>query len=837
MLPRNHNELSQKAQQALGIPDGMRIYSSSPFGGMNQSDARMGMEDNEFFLRENFIRIGKNKLRSVWGEGPILYTAPAGKTIVYYDFYNIGLTNYVAVFISDGTAIQINTATSINTTISSAANTFYNGGQLPASTQWGSQYYLIVNNITPNSYWIWDGSLLYFSGTLGPQVTITDPGSNYTSAPTVTAFGGSGSGAMFQATVNDGAVVSVQVTNPGIGYLPTDVVQLAFSGGGSDSSAQLEAVLTMGTLNSIEVIDGGTSYSAPVISFINGGGHASATASLTTMAVSSIAVNTGGVYTSPPTVVISGGGGTGATATAHLTGTAITSFTVTNGGSGYTSAPKVSFYGGGQATATVTQSGGIITQIDLTNNGSGFTSTPSVVITDSAGSGGVAVAVLGAGSVASVTIVNGGSNFSSTPTLSFQGGSGTGAAATATLTGGVITSVAVTNGGTGYTSAPAVLVESGINNAASATPTLMPFGVSGASIESFQQQLWIPYPNQQGNQQNGNTFLVSAPGSLTDFATSDGGLTYTSSSPFLRSRYVNIKQSNGYLYPFGDSSVDVISNVQTSGSPSTTTFNYYNTDPQTGTSWRDSVQEYGRTILFGNQFGVFGLYGGSVTKVSAKMDELFTNGVFPPTAGAVVPSSASADIFSQKVFMMLMTTQDPITLANRNVLISWDEKDWMLLSQESTLTYISTQEINSTLTAWGTDGTNLFPLFNTASATLNKRLSTKLWGIESELLIKEAQMIIVQAQDNSVNNAGIDFSAFTVDNELGSTSMNVPVIIISPKPKNAVYSAGAPNVPGVNLGITLASTSPDFTLNYLGLGYTDISSIYGSQNLNQQTGE
>ncbi len=69
---------------------------------------------------------------------------------------------------------------------------------------------------------------------------------------------------------------------------------------------------------------------------------------------------------------------------------------VTAGGSGYTSAPTVEIEApttGTQATAVATVSGGIITKISITNPGSGYTTTPAVTITGS-GSSGAATATI-----------------------------------------------------------------------------------------------------------------------------------------------------------------------------------------------------------------------------------------------------------------------------------------------------------------------------------------------------------------------------------------------------------------------------------------------------------
>lgn len=757
-MDKQTERLMKEEQKFFGITPGFKLMTPGAFSGMNQSSSRMMMKDEEFFWIENFIKIGDGYLRTLWDKGAPIYTAPIGKNIIYFYFFNIASSNYAAVFLNDGTATQVNTNTGVLTAISTVANTFYNSSistQLPVCGQWGSQYLLIANNITPNSYWVWDGSVLYTAGNLAPSVEITDAGSGYTSVPTVTAYGGSGSGSTFTATISDGSVVFVQLTNPGTGYEPGDEVQLLFTGGGSDNGAELVAVLTAGTVQSVEITNPGSGY-------------------------------TPGTYA----LGFSGGAGTGAAGT----------YTV--------------------------GSGGTVDSTVITSGGSGYTGTPTVAFSSGGGSGASGLAILSAGNVTSVTVVHRGSGFTTTPVLSFVGGGGTGAAAVAVLTAGVITSVVITVPGSGYTSAPAVVVENGSNRTAAGIVTLMPFGVSGTSIETFQQRVWLPFPNQQTNQVNGGTFLVSAVGSFSDFSTADGGLIFVNSDAFLRQQYTNIRQSNGYLYPLGDSSVSVISNVQTSGTPSTTTFNYQNTDTQIGTSWRDSCQTFSRTIIFGNQFGVFGLYGGAVTKISGKIDNLFTsaiqNGVY---IGSFNPSSAVANIYSKKVYLLLFTTIDPTTQAERTLMLSWDEKDWSIATQTVNFTFIGAQEINSNLTAYGTDGSSLYPLFNAPSTSLTKKLSTKLYGANNPLVQKESMGVYFQVQDQA--GTGVSMLSVNVDAEHGSYP--IPSIAsfppVSTAPYNPIVSMGSGDVTGVNLGLTITSQSEDFVLNSIGLGAIEVSSI------------
>ena len=751
--PGQLQQLSMKMQDSLGIPPGFKTYSSFPFSGMNQEASRLGMEDAEFYWRENLIKTGPGNLRALWDIGASIYSPPTGKTIVWFFFYNIAAINYAAVFLSDGTAIQVNVATLAQTVISSVPGTFYAGGQLPACCQSGSQYLLITNNITPNSYWIWDGMLLYGAGGIGPDTNITDGGAGYTSAPTVLAFGGSGSGITATASIANGSVVAVQITNPGINYLPDDTVQFQFSGGGTDTGAILTAVLSVGAVDSIELLAGGSGGSP-------------------------------GTYA----LTFTGGAGTGAAGT----------YTI--------------------------GAGGAVTSVDLTAGGANYTGTPAITFTHGSVTGAQALAILAGGTVASVTVTNGGTNFTGTPTLTFVGGGGTGATATAVMTTGAISSVTVTNAGTGYTSVPAIEIQTGLNNAASAIAELLPFGVSGSSIETFQSRVWLPFPNEAGRQNNGGVFLVSAPSSLTDFATSDGGLIFTSNDRFLREYYANIRQSNGYLYPFGDSSVDVISNVQTSGNPTTTTFNYQNVDPQIGMAWRDSCQDFSRTILFANSLGVFGLYGGAATKISTKMDKIFEQATFPPTAGAVMPSSAVANIYTLRAYLILMTILDPFTNTNRNVMLSWDEHDWFIVSQSLSFIYLGTQEINSDLTAWGTDGNVLVPLMQTPSALITKKLSSKLFGATDYFITKQAVAFYVQGEDRSAGNTGFSLLV-NVDNETGSYPItNNPVNLSTSTP---FWGTSSGDVYGQELGYTLTSVSLDFQLENVSVGCVPWAAIVG----------
>jgi hypothetical protein len=929
-MARNPQAAGQ-ATQGLGARPGLKFYSPAPFSGINTYDAPPSIEDAEFTYLQNFLRLGNGNLRTQWDYGAPIYTATGGLSIVYFYAFNIGTTQYWAIFLSDGSAVQYDVSTTAVTQIG-PSGTFYDpiSGFIPACAQYGAEFLLIANRNTTNDYWAWDGSLLYGAGTAAVLgATLTGAGNNYTSLPTVTPYGGVGTGMVIQPVIEGGQVVNLNITNPGTGYEINDVVQLQFSGGGSDTGAILQAQLQSGSVSSVIVTAPGSGYTSATVAFSGGGGVGAAGTVIIGSGVSSVTVTASGSgYTSAPVVSFTGGSGSGASAVAIISGGIVIGVDILSQGSGYTSAPTVVFSGGGgsSAAATAATNYGQIIGVTITNGGTGYTSSPTVAFSGTGGAGATGAAVLSPGSISGVNVINGGSGYTYPPTITFQGGGGTGASgvaqlsgtsiakvniispgqnyqqvptvkfvgggggsgatAVAVLGGGGIVAINVTNGGsgytqaveviievagygtskpdtgsgagavavfqptsiasvqmsnygTGYTSTPAVVISPGANNSAYGLVNLMPFGVSGSTMETFQGRVWIANPAQSpySTVPPGGNFQVSAPGSITNFATSSGGVQFTNSDAFLETQYVGVKQSNGYLYLFGDSSVSVISGVTTSGTPPTTTFSYQNVDPDTGLSWRDSLTSYGRSLIFGSNTGIYGLYGGSVTRISDKLVGLFNNAIFPPTAGAIEPSSALATLFDIRHFLMLMTITDPDTGQPANVMATWNEKTWTLSTQSVNLIRIATQHIGSGYTAYGTDGTSLYPLFQTPSTTLVKRLDTKFYGSNQPFMIKDWDGLYVSAQDQSSTNAGINVTCKAVVSGLSQQSaydpsvqdqtttdtliMNQDISMQSPNPYWAVWATGTGGLPFVNMSLRLTSTSPDFVLNHFVISYTD----------------
>jgi hypothetical protein len=848
---RKIGEFAQKVEQSLGIIPGTKVYTPFPFSGVNLQDQPPAIDDKEFSYMENFFRLGNGYLRTGWDVSLALYTAPGSKTILpYFFWYNIGQIDYVIVFFTDGTAVQVEQDNGVVTPVTTVPGTFYiTSGSLPICSQSGSQYLLIGNNNHANDYWIWDGKLLYGAGTASPFIDFASIGSNYNSVPTITAYGGTGSGMTFSATVQGGGINTLVVSNPGSGYGIGDVVQLRFQGGGSDNSPVLVANLTPTGVAAIAVTNAGNGYtSPPAVNFAGGGGAGAAATAVISGGVNSINITNIGTQYTFAGVVISGGGGTGASAIATVLNGSVVSISITSPGAGYTSTPTVTITGDGFGATAVAVVNFGVTSVTVTAPGAGYTSAPVVTFSGGGGTGASATALLKATSVASVSIVDGGTGFGATaPNILFVGGGGSGATGTVTVAAGAINTATVATGGSGYTNAPAVVVSAGQNASAYASVELMPFGVSGNCMETFNSRVWLGHPFQNGPVSTGGDFLVSAPGSLVDFSSSSGGVIFVNSDRFLRKQYNAFRQSNGYLYMLGDSSVSVVSNVQvstTTGIP-TTTFTYQNTDPQVGCAFRDSCDDYGRTILFANRIGVYGLYGGAVTEVSKKIVRLFNTAIFPPDPRAFTPAAAVAHIFHVKYYFCLLTIQDPEGGDIRTVMVGWNENDWGVFSQTVDLKFIGTQEVNSECRAWGTDGKAIYPLFGTPSDKLLKRFTTKYYGTDQLFILKDFLNLYLQAQDLTDNQEGVAMSvdmiasgiAVQPDNAIHMDQQTVAStdfmsftyadmlfqqpVFPAPPPFFPVFGTGTGGFTFSSLAARFLTTSSDFALSNLMIAYLD----------------
>jgi len=424
----------------------------------------------------------------------------------------------------------------------------------------------------------------------------------------------------------------------------------------------------------------------------------------------------------------------------------IASVAVTNGGSSnITGVTTITLSGGGATTQAVlvvtgfnqagSGSANVLTSVGVVSPGSGYTGQPSYSFGGLTGTAPTLVFKIALGEITGITITDGGAGYGGPPTVNIVG-DGSGASFIANVTGGAITSFTKISGGSGYTKATVQLT--GGNNVAAGTVSLMPLGTQGTTVETYQNRVWIG---------NGINLYASGPGTVANFATSAGGVTTQLTDATLKAQITRVIQSSGYLYVFGDSSISVLSNVTVS-TAGVTSYNLVNADPQMGTSWRDSVAALGRALVFANPSGVYTLYGGAAEKVSNQLDGLFLSATWTsPT-----PTAAIATIFNDRVYMLNFQTVNPYTKTNQTMMAMWNGQKWFTSTQLKTPTFIQTQEVNSVIQAWGTDGTNLYPMFQTPSTSLPKVFQTKLRKSPNYTSFKRALRLYFVGQNNGTEN-------------------------------------------------------------------------------------
>jgi hypothetical protein len=199
-----------------------------------------------------------------------------------------------------------------------------------------------------------------------------------------------------------------------------------------------------------------------------------------------------------------------------------------------------------------------------------------------------------------------------------------------------------------------------------------------------------------------------------------------------------------------------------------------------------------------------------------------------------------ANIHTKGVYLLLMSIIDPATQQQRNVMLGWDEKEWLVASQSTALIFIGTQVQNSVQTAWGTDGNTLFPLFSAPSTALAKTLRSKFYGGEREYVLKNPLAVYFRATDKTSGQTGVAMDVIMEATQMalqagqGPFTVIPPVVVTNPIQPNftttnspgAIWGGQAASLGGTALGLSITSTSADFLLSGLSLMYRDATVIF-----------
>lgn len=332
--------------------------------------------------------------------------------------------------------------------------------------------------------------------------------------------------------------------------------------------------------------------------------------------------------------------------------------------------------------------------------------------------------------------------------------------------------------------------------------TNLPGSLNCTAMEVYGGRLWIFY---------GAGASFSAPNNAADFSTANGGGSFPYQGDQLVNSWNDVAQSSNFLYMFGDSSINSINNVQTSGTPPVTTFINANVDPQTGHWTPRPVGKWGRAFILHNASGLWALYGGAAEWISQKLINLLAT--LPAwNLSTYIPAISTADIFNVKCAIVLLNVID-YTGTRRPLLACWNGSVWFLASQNITVTSICTLENVSLLRTYATDGTSFYQLFAAASSSLQKIMLTKRLRGKNPLAIKQWKRLFIELQDNS--DSGVSFNGNWATGGGGIPGGVVNFSITAVPSGNAGKLQIVPLVTGgagIWTSLDIASTSPDFTI-------------------------
>lgn len=401
--------------------------------------------------------------------------------------------------------------------------------------------------------------------------------------------------------------------------------------------------------------------------------------------------------------------------------------------------------------------------------GTGYAVGDTIYLTDGAPTmpATLVVATIGAGGAVSSATLSTGGAYPGPPTsaLVATGPTGTVTSTTGAGTGATFTvnmravSMNILTRGSGYTGTTTVVDETAAPVVLDTWNITSSGVIGGTSIATYAGRVWIGLLR---------TVYFTDINSYSSFGGVGGS--FLIADAYLHNKITALFAANNYLYIFGDTSIDALSNVTVS--LGVTSFSRINVTVSVGTTTPTSIFGYYRSIVFYHSSGFYSLAGATPEKMSEKISAIIQQIVQAQVGGNNIPFvyGGQALVRGELCATLLFSFKDTFTQGGttRTVFALFFRGRWWVASLPS----LASQGMvsipaagNATLYVWSSNA--IYQAFSASAALAPWLLKTKLWDAGAPLTGKQSLNAAIGANWAGASTSGV---TLTVDTELGSSS-------------------------------------------------------------------
>lgn len=307
--------------------------------------------------------------------------------------------------------------------------------------------------------------------------------------------------------------------------------------------------------------------------------------------------------------------------------------------------------------------------------------------------------------------------------------------------------------------------------------------LTGTSIATYAGRVFVG---------NANTLTYSDINSYSNFGGAGGQATFSDS--YLLQGITVLYTANNYLYVFGSTSVDIVSNVQVNATTGVTSFSRVNAIQGLGcVAWNNmTVIGYGRGVVFLDLTGLYLLAGATPERISERIQACVRGIPLIAGGGSAVRPSCGLDNLNNELCLVFQVTiadtfSHPTTQGNRVLVFIYQRRRWWVASDQfgNTLTsnigpLSGTAPFGGNFGAWRLQANSGQPTWNASplfSGNPIWQLRTKLWDGGRAFSEKEAINVAVGGVWNTPGPAQTTNVTVTIDSELfNSNAITVPNI-------------------------------------------------------------